>query len=361
MAENQSIPNPPKKRRVALTSERTTVGILGGGAWGTALAIHCARMGHTARLWCLEQEVAESINSEHENKLYLPGVKCPEGLTASTDKHEVVKQSKLLLMVIPTPFVASTMKDLADVLRPEDQMLVSCTKGILNDTLETVNEILERVLPPAFHSRLSYLSGPSFAAEVATGQPTAVTIAAKDEEVGIFVQSMLSTPKFRCYRTTDVVGVELGGSLKNVLAIACGMSDGVGFGNNIRAALITRGNNEIVRLALEKGANPHTMSGLAGVGDLVLTCTGEQSRNRTVGLRLGQGETLEQVMSSMKAVAEGVLTSRSANALAEKLGVDCPIINGIYRVIHGGEDPKKVTEEVMSRDLRFEVDDELVN
>jgi len=263
-------------------------------------------------------------------------------------------------MVIPTPFVAATMKDLAELLRPGDQVLVSCTKGILNDTLETVNEILERVLPTAFHPRLSYLSGPSFAIEVAKELPTAVTIAAKDENVGIYVQSMLSTAKFRCYRTTDVVGLELGGSLKNVLAIACGISDGVGFGHNARAALITRGNNEIVRLALEKGANPHTMGGLAGVGDLVLTCTGELSRNRTVGLRLGQGESLKEVMASMKAVAEGVLTSRSANELAEKMGVDCPIINGIFRVIHGGEDPKKVTEEVMSRDLRFEIDDELV-
>jgi len=335
------------------------VGVLGAGAWGTALAVHCARMGHTTRIWCRNEEVVKAINEQHENTKYFVGFKLPENLVASTDKHDVVSRSKLLLMVIPTPHVAEVMETIAGDLRPEDQIIVSCSKGILNDTLETVDEILERVLPPAFHPRLAYLSGPNFAAEIARELPSCTTIASKTESVAIHVQEMLSTPRFRCYRTTDVTGAELGGALKNVLAIACGISDGLEFGNNTRAALITRGMNEIQRIAVAKGASPLTMAGLAGVGDLVLTCTGDLSRNRSVGLRLGRGESLSAIKGSMTAVAEGILTSKSANALAEKIGIDCPIINGIYRVIHGGDDPATVTLQVMSRDLRFEVDDEI--
>eukprot|EP00877_Chromochloris_zofingiensis_P015072 jgi/Chrzof1/9819/Cz04g17090.t1 len=315
-------------------------------------------MGHQTTLWARETEVVASVNGpEHENTTFLPGVKLPESLKATGDLAAVVSSSEILLMVIPTPFVASTLAPVADKMK-SDSILVSCTKGILNDTLETVNEILSRVVPERLHSRLAYLSGPSFAAEVARGLPTVVTIAAKDEAVAARVQTLLSTSKFRCYRTTDVTGVELGGALKNVLAIACGISDGLGFGNNARAALITRGNAEITRLAVAKGAHPLTMGGLAGMGDLVLTCTGDLSRNRTVGLRIGRGESLQDITASMKgAVAEGVLTSRSAYNLATKLGVDCPIIEGIYRVIHESYDPVKVVEDVMSRDLKHEVDD----
>mmetsp|Transcript_18321 Transcript_18321/g.51328 ORF Transcript_18321/g.51328 Transcript_18321/m.51328 type:complete len:376 (-) Transcript_18321:65-1192(-) len=350
-----------KKLRINLSNERTSVGVLGGGAWGTALAIHCAQMGHQTWLWSRNQQVVESINTQHENTVYLKGFQCPKELIASTDKKAVVEQAELVLMVIPTPFVTEALEDIASRLDPKRHIMVSCTKGILNDTLETVDEILHRVLPPPFHGRLAFLSGPSFAAEVARGLPSAVTIAAREEEVAMHVQLMLSTARFRCYRTNDVTGVELGGALKNVLAIACGISDGLQFGNNCRAALITRGNNEIQRLALAKGASPHTMAGLSGVGDLVLTCTADLSRNRTVGLRLGKGEKLTDIIASMTAVAEGVLTSRSADALASKMGVDCPIINGIFRVIHGGADPAAVTEEVMSRELRFEVDDDLAH
>jgi len=292
---------------------------------------------------------------EHENTTFLKGVKLPEELTATTDMEAVVTQSEVLLMVIPTPFVARTLAPLAALLTPK-HILVSCTKGILNDTLETPNEILARVLPEELHGRLAYLSGPSFAAEVAAGLPTVVTIAAADDAVAARAQALLSAPRFRCYRTNDVTGVEMGGALKNVLAIACGISDGLGFGNNGRAALITRGLSEMTRLAVASGANPLTMAGLAGMGDLVLTCTGDLSRNRTVGLRIGKGESLQQITTSMSAVAEGVLTSRSAHNLAAKLGVDCPIISGIYKVIHEGADARAVVHEVMSRELRQEVD-----
>lgn len=338
-------------------AERTSVAVLGGGAWGTALAAHAARQGHSTVLWAREEAVVNSINgTQHENTTFLPGVTLPEELKATTDMKAAVTDAEVILMVIPTPFVASTLAPLATLLQPH-QILVSCTKGILNDTLETPNHILTRVLPETLHGRLAYLSGPSFAAEVAAGMPTVVTIASTDDSVAARAQGLLSTPRFRCYRTTDVVGVEMGGALKNVLAIACGISDGLGFGNNGRAALITRGLAEMTRLAVASGANPLTMSGLAGMGDLVLTCTGDLSRNRTVGLRIGKGETLEAIAASMKAVAEGVLTSRSAHNLAMKLGVECPIISGIYRVIHERADPKTVVHQVMSRNLRPEVDE----
>lgn len=331
--------------------------MIGGGAWGTALGIHCARMGHKVLLWARESEVVESINGPaKENTPFLAGHRCPGSFTATGDLCSVASSCEVVLMVVPTPFVAATLKPVADKFRP-DGILVSCTKGILNDTLETPAEILEGVLPPSLTSRLAYLSGPSFAAEVAQELPTVVTIAAKDEGVAARVQALLSTPRFRCYRTTDVTGVELGGALKNVLAIACGISDGLQMGANARAALITRGLNEITKLASAKGSNPLTMGGLAGMGDLVLTCTGDLSRNRTVGLKLGRGMKLPEIIESMHgAVAEGVLTSRAAHDLAKKLGVDAPIIDGIHKVIHEGADPLAVVDDIMSRDLRHELD-----
>ncbi|GMH35922.1 hypothetical protein BSKO_03790 [Bryopsis sp. KO-2023] len=344
----------------ALTTERTKVGVIGGGAWGTALGIHCARMGHDTLLWALEKEVVADINGDpRENRTFLAGHKIPDSMRATGDLDAVIEHSKIILMVVPTPFVAKTLEPIASKLKAE-QILVSCTKGILNETLETVNEIFERVFPESCRAQFAYLSGPSFAAEVATEAPSAVTVASKNEDVALRVQQMLSTPRFRCYRTTDVAGVELGGALKNVLAIACGICDGLKYGNNARAALITRGLNEITRLAVAKGANPLTMGGLAGMGDLVLTCTGDLSRNRTVGLRIGRGESLEDITKCMRAVAEGVLTSRSAHNLSLKLGVDCPIVSGIYRVLHEGANPGQVTLDVMSRALKSEVDEEVM-
>lgn len=331
---------------------RTTV--LGGGAWGTALALHCARKGHDVVLWAREQDVVDGINQHHENKLFFKGFILPEKLRATTDLLEATKHGKLILMVIPTPFVASVMAQVSGAIS-EDQIVCSCTKGILNETLETPDKILKRVLPSNLHTRLAFLSGPSFAAEVAKENPTAVTVASENERVRVAVQEWMSSPRFRCYTTNDVVGVELGGALKNVLAIACGISDGLGFGSNGRAALITRGLDELSRLAVSCGANPLTLSGLSGVGDLILTCTGDLSRNRTVGMRLGKGETLEEVMKSMSAVAEGVLTSKSAHNLAKKMGVDCPVIEGIYKVIHLGENPLDVVASNMTRPLKPEV------
>lgn len=335
-------------------SEQTTIGVIGAGAWGTALAIHAARAGKKTLLWAYEPQTVRDINEARENKTFLPGVRLPDGLSATGDLEQAVRQSQILLTVLPTPHVARLAAQMLPFLT-DDHAIVSCSKGIDNGSLETVNEIFERVLPRRMHLSLAYLSGPSFAAEVAVGSPTAVTLAALDRKFCRWLQKELSTDRFRCYATNDVIGVEMGGAVKNVMAIAVGAADGLGFGHNARAGLITRGLAEITRLAVKKGANPLTLQGLAGMGDLVLTCTGDLSRNRTVGLRLGRGESVADILGSMNAVAEGVLTSRSAHHLAESLAVDAPIIEHTYRVVHEGMSPRAALESLMSRPLKDEL------
>ncbi len=335
-------------------SEQIDVAVVGAGAWGTALAMHCARKGLRTRLWAFEPDVVRDVNESYENKRFFAGHVLPKGLEASGDLAYCVKSARIVLTVMPTPHVARLAQQMAPLLSDE-QAIVSCSKGIDNESLETVNEIFERVLPRRLKSSLAYLSGPSFAAEVAIGSPTAVTVASVDRNLARFVQQELSTDRFRCYATNDVIGVEMGGALKNVMAIATGASDGLGFGHNARAGLITRGLAEITRLAVKKGGNPLTMQGLAGVGDLVLTCTGDLSRNRTVGLRLGRGEPMAAILGSMTAVAEGVLTSRSAFRLAQQLGVDVPIIENTYRVVHEGLAPMDALNALMTRSLKDEL------
>ncbi len=333
----------------------TRVGVIGSGAWGTALAIHAARSGHDTVLWAREPQVVADINAHRENRVYLPGFEIPGNLRVTNDMEACVRHAHLLLSVTPTPYVGQTMKGCIDWLT-DDHIIVSCSKGIENENLETVNEILERVLPRRLHSQLAYLSGPSFATEVALEHPTAVTVASFMPRVGHEVQELLSSRRFRCYTTRDVVGVEMGGALKNVMAICTGAATGLGFGNNARAGLITRGLGEISRMAVRKGANPLTLQGLAGMGDLVLTATSDMSRNFTVGKRLGAGETLDEIMGSTVTVAEGVLTSRSAWRLAQKLGVadQVPIIEAAYRVLWEGMDMGEALEGLMSRPLKDE-------
>lgn len=335
-------------------TDQFDIAVLGAGAWGTALAIHTARMGKRTLLWAHEPAVAAEVQDHRENRTYLPGFTVPEGLQATADLEKAVRRSRILLTVMPTPFVAGVAAQIAPWLT-DDHILVSCSKGIDNTSLETVNEIFERVLPRRLHLSLAYLSGPSFAAEVAAGLPTAVTIASLDRRLARVVQAELSTDRFRCYSSNDIVGVEMGGALKNVIAIAVGTADGLGFGHNSRAGLITRGLGEITRLAVKKGANPLTLQGLAGIGDLVLTCTGDLSRNRTVGLRLGHGETIGEILGSMHAVAEGVLTSRSAHRLAAKLGVDTPIISNTYLALHENLAPRAALDALMNRPLKDEL------
>ncbi len=336
--------------------QKIKIGVIGGGAWGTALAMHAARIGHDVTIWAHERDVVADVRDNRRNTLFLPGFELPPGVTASQDLEAVVAGSTLVLCVAPTPHVGRVIGSVAKVFR-DDHILVSCSKGIENDSLETVDQIMERVLPSKLHGNLAYLSGPSFAKEVAAQSPTAVTVASHMPWVGRQVQQLLSNNRFRCYTTRDVPGVELGGALKNVMAICVGAGDGLGFGYNVRAGLITRGLAEITRMAVRKGADPLTLQGLAGMGDLVLTCTGELSRNRTVGVRLGKGETLEQILGSTITVAEGVLTSRSAWQLADKLGVAdrVPIIEQAYRVLWEGKDLLVAMEDLMSRPLKDEL------
>jgi len=334
--------------------EQFDVGVVGAGAWGTALGIHTARKGMSTLVWSHDPQGARGIEEHRENRQYLAGFTLPENLRATADLERCVRSCRILLTVMPTPHVAGIAKQMVPWLTDE-HAIVSCSKGIDNESLETVNELFERVLPRRLHASLAYLSGPSFAAEVAQGSPTAVTVAARDPKLARQLQHELSSDRFRCYATSDVIGVEMGGALKNVMAIAVGAADGLGFGHNARAGLITRGLAEITRLAVRKGGNPLTMQGLAGMGDLVLTCTGDLSRNRTVGLRLGRGEGIAAILGSMHAVAEGVLTARSAHRLAEQLGVDVPIIANTYRVLHEGLQPLEALQHLMSRTLKDEI------
>lgn len=332
------------------------VGVIGAGAWGMALAIHAARIGHRTVVWARETDVVADINDNRTNSVFLPGFTVPDQLSASADLEKVVAESDLILSVVPTPYVGRVIGSVAHAFR-EDQVLVSCSKGIENASLETVDEILERALPRKLHGNLAYLSGPSFAKEVAAQSPTAVTVASHMPWVGREVQTLLSSNRFRCYTTRDVTGVEIGGALKNVMAICVGAGDGLGFGHNVRAGLITRGLAEITRMAVRKGADPLTLQGLAGMGDLVLTCTGDLSRNRTVGVRLGKGETLEEIQRGAVTVAEGVLTSRSAWMLAQQLGVAerVPIIEQAYRVLYEGKNLVAALEDLMARPLKDEL------
>eukprot|EP00878_Enallax_costatus_P012437 GHUV01012988.1.p1 GENE.GHUV01012988.1~~GHUV01012988.1.p1 ORF type:complete len:373 (+),score=66.83 GHUV01012988.1:801-1919(+) len=301
-------------------------------------------------------QVAEEINTRHTNSKRLPGHECPASLRATTELVPLVSEASLVLLVVPSGHTASTVKQCIAHL-PSDAILVCCAKGISTDTMQTMDEVLLQAVPPAQHSQLAYLSGPSFAAEVAEGKPTGLTIAARVESVAHQVQAWMSAANLRCYRTTDVVGLELGGALKNVIAIGCGMCDGKGYGANGRAMIITRGLYEMTRLAVAKGANPLTLAGLGGMGDLVLTCTGDASRNRTLGFRLGHGESMQQIMDSMNgAVAEGVATTKAAKLLADKLRINTPIIQGLYQILFCGADIDDVVSGLLCLPLTPELD-----
>lgn len=327
--------------------------VIGGGSWGTALAAVLGHNGHDVTVWAHNPEVAESLNTRHENSRYLPGLPLPARVRGTTSLPESLQGSELVVAVSPSHVTREVMGQAAPLI-PRQVPIVCASKGIENGTLLTMNEVLEEVLPTELHPYLTFLSGPSFAKETVKLQPTAVVVAATWERMAKQVQKLFSNDWFRCYTSNDVVGVELGGSLKNVCAIAAGIADGMGFGNNTRALIITRGLAELVRLATRKGGNPITLSGLAGMGDLVLTCTGELSRNRTVGLELGRGKKLPQVLAEMKQVAEGVKTARSVHDLAQKLGLDLPIHESVYRILYEELDPRAALAQLSSRELKSE-------
>jgi glycerol-3-phosphate dehydrogenase (NAD(P)+) len=332
------------------------IGVLGGGSWGTALAVHLARAGHDVPLWLRDADVAAQIAEGGENRAYLPGVAVPVAVTPTTRLAEAVGAVELALIVIPSQFCRDVYRAVRASL-PARIGLVSATKGLELDTLKRMTEVAAEEAPG---HPLAVLSGPSFAIEVAHGQPTAVVVASRDAGFAEALQRAVSTPSFRAYASDDVVGVELGGSLKNVIAIAAGIVDGLGMGHNTAAALVTRGLAEIARLGVARGGRADTFSGLAGLGDLVLTCTGGLSRNRRLGQALGRGATLADATRSLTnsaghaMVAEGVRTTLAAASLAAGTGIEMPIAAAMKEVLHEGRAPRDAVQELMSRTLKRE-------
>jgi glycerol-3-phosphate dehydrogenase (NAD(P)+) len=336
-----------------------SIGVIGAGSFGTALAKLLGDRGYDIRIWVFEADLCERMRRTAVNDVYLPEVTLPKNVWATSDLKEAVEGRDLLLSVMPSHVVRGVMARVGPLLdRPVP--IVSATKGIENDTLMLMSEVLEEVLPEGYRDHLAYVSGPSFAKEISRGLPTAVSVASFNPALSKRVQEIFSSTIFRCYTNPDVVGVEMGGAVKNVIAVAVGIADGMGLGQSARAALITRGLAEITRLSVRKGADPLTFLGLAGVGDLVLTCCGDLSRNRTVGLALGHGKTLSQILSEMKMVAEGVKTAKAAYDMAKKLGVDCPILDQTYAMLYENKPAQDALRDVMSRELKSEVESERI-
>jgi len=329
------------------------VGVIGAGGWGTALADLLARGGHSITLWSFEEEVARLIELKRENEIYLKGISLSDQIHPTTDIEEATRDNDLIISVSPSHVVREVMERARPYI-DRNAVALSASKGIEKETLLTMSGVLRQALGSGLP--IAVLSGPSFAQEVARGYPTAVSVASEREDIAEGLQHILSTKRFRVYASDDVIGLELGGSLKNVIAIAAGISDGLGFGTNTRAALITRGLAEISRLAIKMGGNPLTLAGLGGLGDLVLTCTGDLSRNRQVGLKLGQGKSLAEILGDMRMVAEGIRTTESAYELAKKHSVEMPITNAVYAILYQSKNPKDAVFELMTRDLKHEID-----
>jgi glycerol-3-phosphate dehydrogenase (NAD(P)+) len=331
------------------------IAILGAGAWGTALGISLVRRGgHEVTLWSHTAAKAAAMQAARENAAYLPGVALPKDLNITGDLESAVKQAEVLLLVTPSEALRATMNTIAPLLT-EDQVLVSATKGIEDETSLRMSQVLEQVTGRAGKQKIAALSGPSFAQEVAAGMPTALTVAAADITLAQQLQREFSSNTLRLYTNEDVVGVELGGALKNVIAISAGIVAGLELGHNSAAALITRGIAEMTRLAVACGGKRETMAGLAGMGDLVLTCTGSLSRNRTVGVELGHGRKLPEILAGLHGkVAEGVRTTTAALGLARKNGVEMPITEQMAMILHEGKSPRDAIRELMSRPGRDE-------
>ena len=324
--------------------------VIGGGAWGSALASVATRAGAGVALWARDPDVVAAINQRHENPVYLPGIALDPGVAATTDAAAAVAGADAALIVVPAQFLRGALEMLAPLL-PAGLPLLLCAKGIETGSLRTMSEIAGEIVP---HAPLASLSGPSFAAEVARDLPTAVTIAAGDPALARAFVKALGTARFRPYLSQDPIGAEIGGAVKNVLAIACGIIEGRGLGDNARAALITRGLAEMIRLGLAKGAQAETFRGLSGLGDLVLTCTAGQSRNYTLGLALGGGASLSEALAGQRSVVEGIATSASVAALAARLGIELPITAAVDGVLHRGTAIDMMIDGLLSRPYRSE-------
>ena len=333
------------------------IAVIGAGAWGTALAIVLGRNGlHEIGLWAHEAEVVQSITAKKINEQFLPGTPIPNQVKASNSLQEVLQGKQIVITVMPSHHCRGVVENMAPYLQPQ-MLFVSATKGIENRSLLRMSQVIEEAVArkSGFQARIGALSGPTFAKEVARGDPTAITVASPDLELAATMQREFSDPSFRVYTNEDIIGVELGGALKNIVAIAAGVCVGLGLGHNTVAALITRGLAEISRLAIACGGRRDTMSGLAGLGDLVLTCTGGLSRNRTVGVELGKGRKLDEIIAGMHGmVAEGVLTTNAAIGLAQEHGIEMPITEQMYAILHDGKPPREAIRALMTRPGRVE-------
>ncbi len=336
-----------------MSDTRTRMGIVGGGSWGTALAIHCASLGMPVSLWVYETDLARRMAETRENDVYLPAAALPDAITVTQSFEDCLAGAQMVMSVVPSHVSREVWRE-AHAFLPVDAVLINATKGIEDETYLTSSGVLAESIGGDVRERMVTLSGPTFAAEVARGLPAAAVIAGYNAELANNVQLALNSESFRLYTNLDPIGVEVGSSLKNVMAIAVGICDGLGLGHNARAALITRGLAELARLGVALGADPLTFQGLAGVGDLVLTCTGDLSRNRTLGVRLGKGEKLPEITASTPMVAEGVKTTRSARGLARREGVEMPITEEIYGVLYRSKDVMHALKALMSRSPKKE-------
>jgi len=339
---------------------KTRIGVVGAGAWGTALAKLLADKGFVIDHWVFEKEVKDQIQTDRENKVFLPDIKLPDNIIPTNDLETSVKEKDLVLVVVPSHCMRDVAGRIKDFIST-GTIVVTASKGIENKTHMTMTQILAEKIDFLPDENFAVLSGPSFAREVANKVPTVVAAASTSREVAEYVQKIFSCPTFRVYVNDDPMGTQIGGAMKNVLAIAAGICDGMKMGLNPRAALITRGLTEMNRLGTKLGADPLTLSGLAGVGDLLLTCTGALSRNYTVGKQIGEGKKLDDIISEMRMVAEGVKTTKSVYNLSRKLGVDLPICNEVYSVLFENLSVKETVERLMNRSLKHELDGVLDN
>lgn len=327
--------------------------VIGGGSWGSAFSIHLGRKGIETKLWIREPEIYDSTCIHRENKTFLPGVTFPRPVSFHNDVKQALKDADIVFIAVPSEYC----REMYGIISPfltKKQIIVSLTKGIEHTSLKRMSELMRDVFDPEATSRIAVLSGPSFAREVSDSHPTAVVVASKESAIARTIQNSVSNDFFRVYTSNDVLGVELAGALKNIIAISAGISDGLGYGRNTLAALITRGIAEITRLGVKMGAKPDTFSGLAGIGDLVLTCTGKLSRNRHVGFELGKGNSIQNILKEMKMVAEGVTTTLSARKLADDYKIEMPICEQMYEILYKNKDPRQALKDLMKRKLKEE-------
>lgn len=332
------------------------VAVIGMGSWGTALSIVLANNGYLVKLWGRDEQQCKELNTIHMNRKYLPDVHLPENIVATTSLEEAISDAIAIVYVVPS----HAMREVAIATLPyikEDHLLIHATKGLELPTLKRMSEVLREVLPDHMYHRVATLSGPSHAEEVSIQSPTAIVAASEDMDIAEQVQDLFMNSRFRVYTNRDLIGVEIGGALKNIIALAVGLSDGLGYGDNAKAALLTRGIAEIARLGVKMGANPLTFTGLTGIGDLIVTGTSRHSRNWRAGKMIGEGKNVDEVQSSMGMVVEGIRTTKAAYELSRKLDVKMPITTELYKVLFEGKDPMQAVDDLMGRDRTHEVEE----